>query len=80
MPREQRFCRHCPFHVGEEKRLIFDCPAFNFLREHHARLFEEQQTVRGFMNQDSQKGVLHFISDCLDHDLLLASLVGAVAP
>jgi hypothetical protein len=80
VPREQRFCRHCPCHVGDEKHLIFDCPAFNFLREHHARLFEGRQTVRGFMNQDSQKGVLHFICDCLDHDLLLASLVGAVAP
>ena len=28
IPREQRFCRHCPFHVGDEKHLIFDCPAF----------------------------------------------------
>ncbi len=26
-----------------------------FLCEHHACLFEERQTVRGFMNQDSQK-------------------------
>ena len=46
----------------------------------HARLFVEQETVRGFMNQDSQKGVLNFNCDCLEHDLLLASLVGAVAP
>ncbi len=77
IPREQRFCRHC--HGGYEKHLIFDCPAFNLLCEHHARLFEEQQTVRGFMNQGSQKGVLHFRCGCLDHDFLLASLVGAVA-
>ncbi len=32
IPREQRFCRHCPCHDGDEKHLIFDCPAFNFLR------------------------------------------------
>ncbi len=37
------------------KHLIFDCPAFSFLREHYVRLFDEQQTVCGFiMNQDSQ--------------------------
>ena len=71
IPREQRFCWHRPFHVGDEKHLIFDCPAFAFLREHHARLFVEQQTVRGFMNQDSQKSVLHFICDCLEHGIVV---------
>ena len=64
-----------PFHVGDEKHLISDCPAFDFLHEHHTHLFLEYQTVRGFMKQDLQKGVLQFTCDCLEHDLMLASLV-----
>lgn len=51
-PREQWLCRLCPFHVEDEKYLIFVCPACDFFRDHRVHLCEEQQTVLGFMNQD----------------------------
>ncbi len=54
-----------------------------FLREHHARLFEEQQTVRGFMNQDSQRKrvccILYMTAWTMTY-CLPAFVVGAVAP
>jgi len=40
-----------------------------------SQLFEHQ-SVRTFMNQVSQKGVLHFICDCVAYDSLLADTLG----
>ena len=77
--REQRFCRHCPCHIGDERHLIFECPAFAFLRHKFSHLFDNHSSVRSFMNQDSQKSVLHFICDCLAYDDLLANGVGGTA-
>ncbi len=73
--REQRFCRHCPFHVGDEEHLNFDCPAFDFLREHHARLFEEQQTVCGVCEIGLAEGCVAFICACLNMTCCLPALL-----
>ncbi len=74
-PREQRLGRHCPSHVGDEKHLISECTAFQVLCLKFSHMFEHQ-SVRTFMNQDSQKGVLRFICDCLAYDSLLADTLG----
>ena len=44
-----------------------------------SHLFDNHSSVRSFMNQDSQKSVLHFICDCLAYDDLLANGVGGTA-
>ena len=76
VPRAQRFCPHCPGQVGDEKHLIFDCTAFWHLRHQFSALFVGQSCVRGFVNQESQRDVLHFICGCVSYSILLMDVLG----
>ena len=75
VPRHQRLCRHCLADcVGDEKHLIFECSALDHIRHKFSVLFIDHHSVRSFMNQVSQRDVLHFVCDCLDYYSLLADV------
>ena len=74
--RHQCLCRHyCPADcVGDEKHLIFECSALDHIRHRFSVLFLGHHSVHSFMNQVSQRDVLHFVCDCLDYYSLLADV------
>ena len=75
VPRHQRLCRHCLADcVDDEKHLIFECSALDHIRHKFSVLFINHHSVRSFMNQVSQRDVLHFVCDCLDYYSLLADV------
>jgi hypothetical protein len=69
VPRAQRLCLHCDQHVlGDERHLIFECSAVQFLRTKYQALFGvDIQTMLQFMWQLDIVGVAHFVMDCLDY-------------
>ena len=73
VPRPQRWCPRCPPRtaVGDERHLIFECPALADIRAGFASLFTAHTaTMRQFINQSDQRGVLNFVVRCLDYDAL----------
>ena len=59
VPRFARTCPLCPGrHVGDERHLVFECPAFAHIRRQHAQIYRNSQsTMRLFMWHPDQKGV-----------------------
>ena len=52
---------------GDEKHLVFECPALASLRQRHAGLFTSQtDTMRSFFAQQDHLGVFHYVIDCVD--------------
>ena len=73
--RPQRLCRHCPANcVGNEKHLIFECSALDHFRLKFSVHFLVHHSVRSFMNQVSQRAVLHFVCDCFTYYILLTNV------
>jgi len=68
IPRAQRLCQQCDQHaVGDERHMIFECPALQALRDKYAGLFASGAcTMQQFMWQADITGVAHFVMDCLD--------------
>ena len=69
----QRICTRCQHGLGDDRHLVFECTKLQHIRDRYAHLFQGCDTMQSFMNQGSQKGVMNFVSDCLDCD---AQLVG----
>ena len=67
-PRGQRLCQRCDQHaVGDERHLIFECPAMQCVRDKYAALFAPSIcTMQQFMWQVDLTGVAHFVMDCFD--------------
>lgn len=67
VPRADRLCTLCDSSaLGDEKHLIFDCPALQSVRHRYRRLFTGIPTMRLFMWQDDLVGVAKFIDECLE--------------
>ena len=66
--RAHRVCLSCNSGaLGDEKHLVFECPALASLRQRHAGLFTSQtDTMRSFFAQQDHLGVFHYVIDCLD--------------
>ncbi len=83
VPRPQRLCSHCPADcVGYEEHLVLECSALDRIRHRHmfSVLFLSHLSVRSFMNQDSQRDVLHFVCECLDYCSLLTDVFCRQSP
>ena len=67
-PRAQRLCQRCNQHaVGDERHIVFGCPALQSVRDKYATLFvHATYTMQQFMWQVDLPGVAHFIKDCFD--------------
>lgn len=70
VPREDRTCKRCLCALGDEKHLVFECPALHDIRENFSFLYaaDARTNMRIFMNQPNQKGVLDFITTCFEFD------------
>ncbi len=68
IPRAQRLCPRCDQHaVGDERHMVFECPALQAVRDKHAALFAHGDcTMQQFMWQVDITGVAHFVMDCFD--------------
>ena len=72
-----RVARVCPActggHVGDERHLVFECPAFQHVRRRHAGLYTDaRSTMRLFMWHRDQKGVASCLLQLLsEYDALL---------
>ena len=69
--RTARLSRTCPAcdtgAIGDEKHLIFECPALQHVRSRHPQLFAvTDQTVQQFMWQRDLLQVIIFVTDCLE--------------
>ena len=68
MPRLNRFCTLCQQGgLGDEKHIVFECPALQDLRDKCENLFQAPQgdAMLLFMWQDDIIGVAQFIDACL---------------
>ncbi len=51
-----------PRRVGDERHLVFECPAVQHIRDYHSDLFWDGQNMREFVNrQTDQAAVMDFI-------------------
>ena len=69
VPRQNRVCTMCQQGVlGDEKHLLFECPALQDLRDRYENLFQAPQgdAMLLFMWQDDIIGVARFIDACLE--------------
>ena len=68
VPRPQRHCTHCAMHtLGDERHLIFECPAVQPIRAKYPSLFGTTiVTMQQFMWQGDLLRVAHFVVDCFD--------------
>ena len=67
VPREDRLCPLCDTSsLGDEKHLVFECPALQAVRDKYARLFHAVTTMRLFVWQDDLVGVAKFLDECLE--------------
>ena len=67
-PRSHRLCGRCAMRaIDDERHLVFECPAFEFIRAARRQLFSMRVglDMRLFMQQRDQKGVLCYVLDCL---------------
>ena len=74
LPRAMRFCPLCPgHHVGDERRLVFECPALQHIRQHYADIYSDaHSTMRLFMWHKDQKAVASCLLRLLsEYDSLL---------
>ena len=72
IPRLQRICNMCQHHIiGDEKHLVFECPALQDLRDKRPHLFQgaRADAMVLFMWQDDMIGVVRFIDECLERIL-----------
>ncbi len=55
-PRDRRVCFHCSTNLEDEKHFIFNCPAYNSVREcpTFAPLWSNSQNMKSFFSQDDQ--------------------------
>ena len=66
MPRAVRVCPHCPgYSLGDERHLVFECPAFKHIRRQYAHIFQDaRSTMRLFVwhedHDSDQKAVASF--------------------
>ena len=67
VPRLERYCNLCNSQaIGDERHIVFECPALHDLRARHACLFRPDiTTMRQFMWQDDLVQVAHFITHSL---------------
>ena len=67
VPRLERYCNLCNSQaIGDERHIVFECPALRDLRARHACLFRPDiTTMRQFMWQDDLVQVAHFIKHSL---------------
>ncbi len=69
VPRQDRICMMCQQGVlGDEKHLVFECPASQDLRDRNKNLFQAPHgdAMILFMWQDDIIGVARFIDACLE--------------
>ena len=68
VPRAQRLCQRCNLHaVHDERRLVFECPAMQCVRDWYpALLSPATNTMQLFMWQRNIVGVAHFVQDCFE--------------
>ena len=52
--------------LGDEKHLVFECPALQCLRDTYPHLFTGDPTMRQFMWQADLVGVAKFVDACLE--------------
>ena len=53
--------------VGDERHMVFECPALLSVRDKYAALFVDgASTMQQFMWQQDVIGVAHFVQDCFD--------------
>ena len=74
LPRAMRFCPFCPgHHVGDERHLVFECPALQHIRQHYADIYSDaHSTMRLFMWHKDQKAVASCLLRLLsEYDSLL---------
>jgi len=76
VPRSERLCPHCSLgDLGDERHLVFICPAVQHVRDKYAHLFTRRGlTMRQFLWQDDMISVVRFVAECLD---ILQSTVAA---
>ena len=62
-------CRHRT--IGDEKHLVFECPALQDVRDKRPHLFKGTQAdaMVLFTCQDDMMGVVRFINECLERIL-----------
>jgi hypothetical protein len=73
LPRHERLCTWCYAGRGDEKHMVFECSALQHIRDKYSAMFAGHNTMRSFMNQTNQRGIIHFISECLDCSTRTAS-------
>jgi hypothetical protein len=56
-------CSLCREGLADEKHLVFECIALSPIRSRFQHPF--QCTMSSFMNQDAQRDVMYFVTDCL---------------
>ena len=69
-----RFCPLCPGrHVGDERHLVFECPALQHIRQHYADIYSDaHSTMRLLMWHKDQKAVASCLLRLLsEYDSLL---------
>ena len=69
VPRQDRICMMCQQGVlGDEKHLMFECPALQDLHDRNKNLFQAPHGDARilFMWQDDISGVARFIDECLE--------------
>ena len=74
LPRAMRFCPLCPgYHVGDERHLVFECPALQHIRQHYADIYSDaHSTMRLFMWHKDQKAMASCLLRLLsEYDSLL---------
>ena len=67
-PRAQRLCLLCDQRaVGDERHMVFECPALQSVRDKYAALFlDGASTMQQFMWQQDVIGVALIVQDCFD--------------
>ena len=66
VPRLTWVCQLCGAGtVGDERHLVFECPALACCREKWSHLFEGPQTMQAFMWQENLIGLAMLVNACL---------------
>ncbi len=66
-PRHRRHCQQCDAAgVGDERHMIFECPAVQHIRDQSPDWFWDVQSMREFVNQADQVAVMDCIVACFD--------------
>jgi exonuclease III len=68
VPRLQRVCPRCSIgEVGDERHLVFTCPALEHIRGRYRHLFGPRTfTMVQFLWQEDMVSVARFVTDCFD--------------